>query len=115
VDICKAVINESVASLDLKWSNKSAVCVYAVTEEYPLKSSEHYPIVYRDHIISHVFYGAVTELDRALVTNGGRVLSITAVGMSKDEARIKVYRDLQNVFFDGIHFRTDIGLRNNIQ
>lgn len=113
VDVCNAIMDGKISDFDLHWSTKTTVCVYAVTKEYPSISESHNSIEYRDHILSVIYYGAVADMDRSLVTNGGRVFSITSIGNSITETRIKAYHDLQNVHFNGMHFRTDIGLRTN--
>jgi len=113
VDVCKAVLEKRVDTLEMKWSNKSAVCVYAVSKGYPDTKAESTPIIFSDHMDSHAFYGAVTFKDNELLTNGGRIIAVTSVGLSKTDARTRVYHDLNKVFFEGMHFRSDIGLRDN--
>ncbi len=113
VDICKSILDKTVSILELKWTNKTAVCVYAVSKEYPGSCAINIPISFSDHMDSHAFYGAVKVQDNELVTNGGRIIAVTSVGLSKADARTRVYHDLNKVFFEGMHFRSDIGLREN--
>jgi phosphoribosylamine--glycine ligase len=113
VDICMSIMRKNLSFLELKWSNKTAVCVYAVTKGYPESKTESVPISFSAHMDSQAFYGAVTVKDNELVTNGGRVIAVTAAGLSKQDARTRVYNDLNKVFFEGMHFRSDIGLRDN--
>lgn len=113
VEICKSILDKKVDSLNLRWSNKTAICVYAVSKEYPNSQIHQTPINFSDHMDSHAFYGAVTTKDNELVTNGGRVIAVTSVGLSKIDARTRVYHDLNKVFFEGMHFRNDIGFREN--
>ncbi len=113
VDVCDAIINHKIQNIDLKWHNKSAVCVYAVCEEYPQSKSYNVPINFSAHMDSHAFYSGVSINNNELVTNGGRIIAITSVGLSKTEARTKVYHDINKIFFEGMHFRKDIGLRDN--
>ncbi len=113
VDICQAILKQEVNTLELKWMNKSAVCVYAVTSSYPKSRSESVPITFTAHMDSHAFYGGVGLTDNMLVTAGGRVLAVTSIGFSMNEARNKCYHDLNKVFFEGMHYRKDIGLREN--
>jgi phosphoribosylamine--glycine ligase len=113
VDVCEAILKGQVQELDLKWSNKASICVYAVSSEYPGKSTRQVPITFSAHMDSHIFYGAVTMRDHELLTNGGRIMAVTAIGLSKNEARNKVYHDMNKVFFEGMHYRQDIGLRDN--
>ncbi len=113
VDICNSIIGGTVADLDLKWMNKSAVCVYAVSRDYPKNSNFITPITFSAHMDSFAFYGAVHFQNNELLAGGGRIMAITSVGLSKNEARNKVYHDLNKVFFEGMHYRRDIGLREN--
>lgn len=113
VDICEAILKGQVQDLDLKWISKTSICVYAVSKDYPGKSTQQSAITFSAHMDSYIFYGAVTMKDNELLTNGGRVMAVTAIGLSKNEARNKVYHDLNKVFFEGMHYRQDIGLREN--
>ena len=57
-------------------------------------------------------YHAGTKLsDGVMVTNGGRVLGVTANAKTLDEAIKKAYADVKKIHFDGVHFRTDIGVK----
>lgn len=113
VEICHAILEKRVNELDLKWMSKTAVCVVAATKEYPNSGSKGIPVTFSAHVESHAFYSAVDVINNQLVTNGGRIIALTAVGNNKAEARTKVYHDLAKVFFDGMQFRSDIGLREN--
>ncbi|MFB3844483.1 MAG: phosphoribosylamine--glycine ligase [Candidatus Cloacimonadaceae bacterium] len=112
-DVCYAVLQHKVNELQLKWANKNAICVYAVGKEYPYGISRGEVINFSAHMDSHIYYGGVALRGDELVTQGGRILALTAVGLSQAEARTKVYHDLNKVFFEGMHYRKDIGLRTN--
>jgi phosphoribosylamine--glycine ligase len=113
VEICLAILNGQVNELELKWQPKTAVCVIAAGKDYPKQNSQGVPINFSAHMDSHAFYGGVDIKNNELVTNGGRILAITAVGLSKADARTRVYHDINKVFFEGMQYRTDIGLRQN--
>ena len=53
-----------------------------------------------------------SEADSMVVTDGGRVLGVTALGSTHEEAREKAYRNASRIFFEGAQFRKDIGLLN---
>jgi len=114
IDICQAILSHNTNQISLKWMNKKAVCVYAVSKEYPKSKISQVPINFSAHMDSYAYYNGVSLKDNELVTNGGRIIAITSVGLSKTEARTKVYHDLNKIFFEGMHFRKDIGLRENI-
>jgi phosphoribosylamine--glycine ligase len=113
VDICQALLSKNIANIDMRWMNKTAVCVYAVGKDYPQQKSRNIPIVFSAHMDSQAFYGGVASKENELVTDGGRIIAVTSVGLSKSEARTKVYHDLNKLYFEGMHYRKDIGLREN--
>ena len=57
-----------------------------------------------------VFHAGTAMKDGVLVTNGGRVLNVCAVGKHLDETREKVYQAIEKIHFDGMYCRKDIGL-----
>ena len=61
--------------------------------------------------VAKVFHAGTTMKDGEVVTNGGRVLGVTALGSSALEANEKAYAAVNQISFDGAEFRTDIGYR----
>jgi phosphoribosylamine--glycine ligase len=59
----------------------------------------------------HVFHSGSKQLGNQLVTNGGRVLGVTAAASSLDEALDRAYQAIAQIQFDGIYYRRDIGQR----
>jgi phosphoribosylamine--glycine ligase len=53
--------------------------------------------------------GTARRGDGAIVTNGGRVLGVTALGATLEDARAKAYENVRRISFEGMHYRTDIG------
>ena len=60
---------------------------------------------------SFVFHAGTAVKDGKLVTNGGRVLGVTATALTLDEAIRKAYADVKKIHFDKAHYRTDIGVK----
>ena len=61
-----------------------------------------------------LFHNGTIEKEGRLYTNGGRVISVTALGSTLEEAREKIYKNINRIRFDGIYFRRDIGkIKNN--
>ena len=60
-----------------------------------------------------VFHAGTTIKDDQLVTNGGRVLFVTATGETLDQALQKTYAAIELIHFEGMHYRTDIGRRSH--
>jgi phosphoribosylamine--glycine ligase len=76
------------------------------TKGLPISGIEHAELL--DDVV--VFHAGTREEAGALVTNGGRVLTVTATGRTLEEARTKAYEAAALIRFEGIHYRTDIGL-----
>lgn len=115
-DVLYAVANGSEDDLDLSWSDKWAVSVVLASEGYPgayekgkvilgIDEAEALP----DVIVFHA--GTKLNSDGELVTNGGRVLNVVALGDSFEEARERAYEAVDLINFEGKQFRHDIGLR----
>lgn len=104
-------IDGSLKDEDLVWSKKTCLTVVLTSKGYPLDYKTGYPInidssIDKDIIIFH--NGSKYE-DNKYLTNGGRVLSITALDRDLDSARDKVYKNLSKINFDGMYYRKDIG------
>jgi phosphoribosylamine--glycine ligase len=100
----------------LKWKDLSAVCVVIASEGYPVTSSKKVPIDGLNRIDSHrdhcLVLHAGTELkDHSVVASGGRVLGVTAWGESIQKARENAYQAISKIYFQGMQFRKDIGLK----
>ncbi|WP_461613668.1 phosphoribosylamine--glycine ligase [Clostridium sp. Marseille-QA1073] len=86
-----------------------ACCVIASSDGYPLEYKSGFEITGLGNIDSKVFLAGATRTDSQLLTSGGRVLGITALGENIEEAREKAYKDIKNINFNGIYYRNDIG------
>ncbi len=96
------------------WKPGAAISVAAVSGGYPGKYPKGLPISGIKEAEAHddiVVMQAGTKLNGGLlVTNGGRVLYVTAYGENVKEARAKAYKAIKEITFEGMHYRTDIGL-----
>ena len=111
-DIFNAVIDGTLADIDIKWSDNAACCVCMASGGYPAKYEKDKVITGLDNVTDSMVYHAGTKLsDGVMVTNGGRVLGVTANAKTLDEAIKKAYADVKKIHFDGVHFRTDIGVK----
>lgn len=109
LDLFNAVIDEKLDQLDLKIGSSSAVCVVMTSGGYPLEYEKGAKINIGDVDKSVRVYHAGTKLaDGELRTAGGRVLGMVAVGESKEECADAVYKNINKISFDGMHFRKDI-------
>ncbi|MFR1850394.1 MAG: phosphoribosylamine--glycine ligase [Clostridium sp.] len=109
-EIISAVINNKLKDIDIKYSDDSAICVMLTSGGYPESYEKGKLITGLDNLDKDivVFHSGTKLLDNKLVTNGGRVIGITAKGKTVKEACKKVYENIKKINFEGMHYRTDI-------
>jgi phosphoribosylamine--glycine ligase len=95
------------------WSSAASVCVVLASKGYPDRAETGKPIVGLAEVSALkdvlVFHAGTREQEGRIVTSGGRVLGITALGDSVRSARRKAYDAVSMIEFDGCYFRRDIG------
>jgi phosphoribosylamine---glycine ligase len=112
LDIVLATLDGTLAELPIAWSSDAAVCVIVAAEGYPGSYPKGRPITGLDRIDGALVFHAGTALkDGQLVTNGGRLLGVTALGADIREARERAYEQIQHIELDGMHYRTDIAMK----
>ena len=113
VEIFEAVIDGTLDRLAIEWDDRAAACVVAASGGYPGGYDKGLPITGAKEagaLPDVVVYHAGTRLeDGRLLTAGGRVLGVTALGATLDEALAKAYDGLSRIRFDRMQFRRDIG------
>ena len=107
-----ACVNDTLEKMPpISWKNKSAVCVVLASNGYP----ESYPkddeisgldLVYDD---AYVFHAGTKKQNKKIITNGGRVLGVTALGNTLELAIKNAYDVSEKIFWENKYFRTDIG------
>jgi phosphoribosylamine--glycine ligase len=93
-----------------EYSEKKAVCVVLASKGYPEKYEVGKEINIKETKETIIFHAGTSFSDGKLVTSGGRVLNVVGLGKSFKEAREKVYKDIQNIFFENMYYRKDIAL-----
>ncbi len=120
VEVMLACSLGTLKTINLRWRPESCVCVVAASEGYPGTYPKGRAITGLDPSrdngdIAHetlVFHAGTTRAESGeIVTSGGRVLGITAMGEDLNSARSKAYARLKEISFQGMHYRTDIGFR----
>lgn len=108
--IVEAVIKEKLDNLDIKWSQKSALTVVLASANYPGKIIKGKEIVI-GALSNNVtlFHSGTANINGKLVTSGGRVMCLGALGNNLAEARTKVYAEIDKIQFEGMRYRSDIG------
>jgi phosphoribosylamine--glycine ligase len=113
VDLLEATITERLATVAVQWDIRPAVCIVMASGGYPgqynvgktISGLEH--LDRKDDVI--VFHAGTRMNENQILTSGGRVLGVTAVGDTLLAARERAYDALDKIEFDGSYFRRDIG------
>lgn len=114
VDIFEAIDNETLSDLDVEWSDDACACVIMASGGYPKSYPKGIEItgLSNGQLDGVTVYHAGTKLqDNKLVTSGGRVLGVTALGDTLENALKKSYNAVEKIHFEGAHYRRDIGKR----
>lgn len=111
LDIINASLDKKLKNLELKWSEQQAVCVVAASGGYPQKFKTSLPItgIGKASFYAQIFIAGATEKDKQTLTSGGRVLNAVGLGENLQEARQKAYQALQEIHFENMVYRRDIG------
>ena len=113
IDVIEACIDGTLDQVDLQFEDNAAVCVVLASDGYPVAYEKGLPITGLDEFKKHEGYycfHAGTKFDGdQIVTNGGRVLGVTAKGATLKEARANAYKATEWVQFDNKYMRHDIG------
>lgn len=111
-DFIQAAISGKLSSMNLSFRNKHAITVVLASGGYPGSYKTGLPITGLDQLPEDILvFHAGTRRDGQLLTSGGRVLNITAIADSLEDAYDKVYNAIPSVSFEGMHYRKDIGFR----
>ena len=113
VDVINAVIDEKLDELEIEWIPEACACVVMASGGYPQSYPKGLEITGLDEngqAEGVTVYHAGTKLENGkLLTNGGRVLGVTATAKTLDEALERAYAAVEKIHFDGAHYRHDIG------
>ena len=114
-DIFNACIDGVLNEIEIQWSDEAACCIVLASKGYPQSSQKGIPITgisdAENGDDSVVFHSATKKENNNLVTNGGRVLGVTATGKTLSAALNNAYKAIKKINFEGMQFRTDIGKR----
>lgn len=109
--VMQAVTNGTLAETEVKFSDKRACCVIMASKGYPVKYEKGYEITIPREVEDSVYIAGAEIKDGVLVTNGGRVLGVTAVADTLEEAVGKAYASVGKIHFDNSFYRNDIGAK----
>ena len=113
IDVMEACIDGRLDEIDLQFEDNAAVCVVLASDGYPVSYKKGYVINGLDEFKKHdgyyCFHAGTKRTDEGIVTNGGRVLGVTAKGSDLKEARKNAYAATEWVTFENKYMRHDIG------
>lgn len=113
VEVFEACIDGTLDQIDLQFEDNAAVCVVLASEGYPVKYEKGFVIKglekFKDKEGYYVFHAGTKKAEEGVVTNGGRVLGVTAKGKDLKEARANAYEAINLVEFENKYYRHDIG------
>ena len=111
-DIFNAVIDEKLDEIEIHWADNAACCVCMASGGYPKAYEKGKEITgLADVKDSFVFHAGTAVRGGTFVTSGGRVLGVTAVAPTLEEAIRKAYADVEKIHFEAAHYRRDIGVK----
>lgn len=115
IEIIEAILENRLNEIRIKYDEKNAVCVMLTSGGYPESYEKGKVITGLDKVDEDIviFHSGTKIINNKLVTNGGRVIGISAKGNSLEEASKKVYENIEKIKFEGMHYRTDIGVLSN--
>ena len=113
LDVIEACVDGTLGDVELEFEDNAAVCVVLASEGYPVKYEKGYEIKGLENFMNKddyfCFHAGSKFADGKIVTNGGRVLGVTAKGADLKEARAKAYKATEWIDFDNKYMRHDIG------
>ena len=112
VEVFEACVDGTLDQIDLQFEDNAAVCVVLASDGYPVKYEKGYVIKGLENFQNrdgyYVFHAGTKQTEEGIVTNGGRVLGVTATGKDLKEARANAYEAIKLVEFEN-NYRHDIG------
>lgn len=113
VEVCQACIDGTLDQINLEFEDNAAVCVVLASDGYPVSYEKGLPIEGLENFEGkegyYVFHAGTALKDGKIVTNGGRVLGVTAKGADLKEARKNAYAATEWIQFKNKYMRHDIG------
>ncbi len=113
LDVIDACIDGTLDQVELQFDDNAAVCVILASDGYPLSYEKGFPVRGLERFDNkegyYCFHAGTKLTEEGIVTNGGRVLGVTALGATLQEARANAYAAAEWVDFDNKYMRRDIG------
>jgi phosphoribosylamine--glycine ligase len=113
IDIASAIIKSNINDLDIEWNKKASVSVVLYSEDVVANSQRSFVITglekVRTMLDTFLFHNNTKFQNGDIITYGGRVMSITATGDRVEDAKTRTYKAIEEIGFEKMHYRKDIG------
>ena len=113
IEVMEACVDGTLDQIDLQFEDNAAVCVVLASDGYPVSYEKGYVIEglekFEENDGYYCFHAGTKQTDKGIVTNGGRVLGVTAKGSNLKEARANAYAAAEWIAFENKYMRHDIG------
>ncbi len=111
VEILEKTIDDTIEKNDLIWDERPCLTVILTSEGYPEIYKKGYKITGTEDLNDSIilYHNGTKYKQGSLLTNGGRVLSVTSLGDTMKDARENIYRKIEKINFHGMKYRKDIG------
>ena len=109
--VMQATTDGTLADIDVKWKNGHACCLIMASRGYPESYEKGFEMTIPDEIANDVYVAGAKLAGGKLLTSGGRVLGVTSVAESLEDAICASYKKAEKIKFDNAYYRTDIGKR----
>jgi len=115
VDILEAIAQDRLSEIDIEWHGAASLCLVLASEGYPGSYEKGHVIEglvqagAREDVV--IFHAGTSEQDGKIITSGGRVLGVTALGTDVAQARDRAYQAAELITWPGKYNRTDIGMK----
>ena len=107
--VMRSVTDGRLSECEVRFSDKNACCVIMASEGYPVKYEKGFEITIPEELQTGVYAAGVKLENGRLVTNGGRVLGVTSVADTLEEAIKQSYEAVEKISFGNAYYRHDIG------
>ncbi len=113
LEIYECITTSTLSEIDIKWSSEATVGLVIASSGYPENPKTGIPIAGLDKLDKDIlaFHSGTSRKKGTVMTSGGRVLTLVSNGANIEEARNKLYANVDKIYFEGMQYRKDIGLR----
>lgn len=112
MDIIEKAVDGKIKDSDLIWDDRPCMTLIATSQGYPGKYEKGFEIKGIEQVDKSIilFHNGTKYDNESLITNGGRVISITSLGQTINDARENIYKNVSRIKFQGMYYRRDIGI-----